>query len=266
MFKSGYLTMVLPSTRSSSIPTIDDCFCLAYEYVEEGTLLSKIQIPVSEETAFRIGAAVGELNQRIAHVSREPRETLLEWNFSQFSKLFVSNQLFVPSETIIYVKNVFSHFERISPDLPLLPHQVCHNDCNEDNILVSVSGVSIIDYCDVDYVPRVYEIAILCTYLIGQFLRCSGKVEVGEMVEKIIKPALAGFNSTAGSLTESELRVFPILTLSRAAMSILIQSKHMHVSPSNAQYLGSSMQRNIKFLRLVSDFGIENFLKLFSSE
>ena len=248
---SGHIHLVHPS------PVIlGDHFCVAYEYIATGCILSSLSVPLCSSLVFRIGAAVGELDNRLA-TSRhnEPRKHRLEWHFANFPSLTRTNLQYVSSarQVIEKISFIFS-----SVPFDKLPHQICHNDCNDDNIIVSNDSVVIIDYCDVDYVPRVCDIAILCTYLTGVFLRHSGDAE--RIVEQVMKPAIAGFRSCNNSLTSTEVSLIPLLTISRAAMSVLVQSKNMQVNPDNAAYLGCSMKSNLQLLNFVESIGVEKFI------
>ena len=70
-----------------------------------------------------------------------------------------------------FVADALRHFHELRPRLNALPWQVIHNDANDHNVIVSADRrtVSLIDFGDIVYAPRVCGLAVACAYaMLGQ--------------------------------------------------------------------------------------------------
>ena len=108
--------------------------------------------------------------------------------------------------------------------------QVIHNDCNPDNVLVSVSDrecvSGIIDFGDMVHAPLVNDVAVLAAYQV-----------VGDQRPVEAACDLVGAYHAANALEAAELDILPDLVALRLAMSVCIGAWRGKQHPDNVAYI-----------------------------
>jgi Ser/Thr protein kinase RdoA (MazF antagonist) len=128
-----------------------------------------------------------------------------------------------------------------------LPVQLVHNDLNPSNVFVAGTGVEarisgIIDFGDMLAAPRLGDLAVLLTYLVGQ----------GDTALDLPRAVARGYHAQA-PLSADEWALLPRLMLARAVMSILIATARARAYPDNAPYLLRNRAPVLRVLDLLAD-------------
>jgi Ser/Thr protein kinase RdoA (MazF antagonist) len=137
--------------------------------------------------------------------------------------------------------------DRVVPALGDLRAQVIHNDLNPHNILVSDDGeqvVGIIDFGDIVHSALANDVAVACSYLVGQ-------------ADDPLAPIcdfLAAYCRVL-PLVEQELALLPDLIMTRLALTIVITNWRAQLDPDNASYILRNQQGAIQGLRHLSGLG-----------
>ncbi len=125
---------------------------------------------------------------------------------------------------------VFDEFEaRVTPALPGLRHQAVHNDMNGLNTVIDadahdrISGL--IDFGDMVDTAVVIDVA---TAAVSQF---APDLTPGAAVAEF-----AGAFHAERKLLPEEVELLPLLTTTRLAIGLALQSWHRHVQPDNPHY------------------------------
>ncbi|KAG2492177.1 hypothetical protein HYH03_009426 [Edaphochlamys debaryana] len=172
---------------------------------------------------------------------------------------------------------VASELEAAAPRLRAAPRQVCHADANDDNVLLSPDGASVvglIDFGDMGSMPRVCEVAIAMLYTMlladnRSYGRTStaaagGTAEQGpEAQEEEAEEAtlrrllgaagqlLSGYLSLV-PLSPPELALLPLLLRGRLAQSLALGAASVEVDPGNAGYLLATQRPGWRLIRLLA--------------
>jgi Ser/Thr protein kinase RdoA (MazF antagonist) len=134
---------------------------------------------------------------------------------------------------------------RIEAQLPLLRHQVVHNDLNPLNILVDpadearVTGV--IDFGDMTHTALVADVAVCGAELIP--MDCSDPVEARESVRDV---AIAYHECVP--LLPQELNMLGVLVAARLLQTLVVHEWHVHRNPSSAHF--AALDRDFMRARL----------------
>ena len=125
---------------------------------------------------------------------------------------------------------VFDLFEaRIAPVLPALRHQVLHNDMNGLNTLVDSSDhdriAGLIDFGDMVDTAVVIDVA---TGSVSQF--------APDIAPGVALAEFAGAFHAVRPLMAEEIALLPLLSATRVAISLTLQSWHRHIQPHNPHY------------------------------
>lgn len=108
-----------------------------------------------------------------------------------------------------------------------LPAQVIHNDFNVHNILCSDQVIEgVIDFGDVIRAPRVQDLAIAASYMMG-----SGTQPLEQFMA-----ILSGYCQTV-ALTRAELACLPAMMGARLVMSLGISSWRASRNPADTEYI-----------------------------
>ena len=131
-----------------------------------------------------------------------------------------------------FVADALRHFHELRPRLNALPWQVIHNDANDHNVIVSADRrtISLIDFGDIVYAPRVCGLAVACAYaMLGQ-----------PRPVRAILPLVAGYHEES-PLLPAELAPLYDLIRTRLAMSVLHAVDQQRDDPDN-EYLAISQE------------------------
>ena len=264
--------VLFPDIDVDVVPKIFTNHMLAITEYVPGELLSsgcdfRIASCEFDNIMRKIGRLIAELNFGFARICLPARREKLIWNFTQFDAVVVNLGACLDPA-------VKSEFAELIPDVSQALQneltnqnnwQLCHYDCNDDNILVTPDGeIGIIDFGDVDLGPRVTDIALSCCYVLVNVFQRNSLVTSAD-VRRTVGSLLGGFR-TVVEISETEQRLVGILVVSRAIMSICIQSSQRVANPSNAEYLSVSFEGCRKLLAFVRSESLETFIHLFSFE
>lgn len=179
------------------------------------------------------------------------------WDLYYFDSLLVGTNLLSASEKEL-VNTVKSTFKtQIKPKLALLPKQCIHGDINDGNILVeklphkfTLSGI--IDFGDVNYTCRVFEIAIAAGYMTT--------VSENDPI-KAAAYTVAGFNSKC-PLTQDESDLILYCIQARLCQSRCFGAHTIKLFPENANYLLHHSLNALEILKSIMNVTKEEFDKM----
>ena len=212
----------------------------------------------SNEVYYQVGLLVAN----VANALKDLKCPVLEerefgWDLFYFDTLLRGHDQIASEEKKIVkaVQNSFKKF--VKPRLDVLPKQCIHGDINDGNILVQknsgtdefeVSGL--IDFSDVNYSCRVFDIAIAASYM----LSVSGD-DVNAAASTV-----AGFHDKC-PLTQDESDVILCCIRARMCQSICFGANTSALYPDNAKYLLYTANKAISVLKLLAEITNEDFDK-----
>jgi 4-aminobutyrate aminotransferase-like enzyme/Ser/Thr protein kinase RdoA (MazF antagonist) len=172
-----------------------------------------------------LGRTVARVDRALARVDHPSKMRPHRWNMLDAPPLTAST----PSG---FVADALHSFHELRPSLDALPWQVIHNDANDHNAIVSADrcSVSLIDFGDIVWAPRVCGLAVACAYAM---LGHAGPV-------RAILPLVSGYHEEQ-PLTPAELAPLYDLIRTRLAMSVLNAVDQLAETPDN-EYLAISQQ------------------------
>lgn len=152
------------------------------------------------------------------------------------------------------VRQVCESFRKeVAPKFHLLPKQVIHGDANYTNILLTSTSNNLeqdfgfIDFGDLNYSCRVFEVAISLMYI----LNVPHELSCGRL--RMAGSFLAGYHSV-NPLADDEIELLPVLIASRFCQTLLYGAfTSKHLDPDNEYVVETS--RN----------GWKNFLAFWST-
>lgn len=162
-------------------------------------------------------------------------------------------------EVVNAVETSFKKF--VKPRFDVLPKQCIHGDINDANILVQTNPgakelevTGLIDFGDVSYSCRVFEIAIAAAYM----------MTVGPVAEdngiKAAANTVAGFHDKC-PLTQDESDVIFCCIKARLCQSGCFGAHSSKVYPDNAKYLLYNATKALKIVATLGDITNEDFDK-----
>lgn len=154
------------------------------------------------------------------------------------------------------VENSFKRF--VKPQFDILPKQCIHGDLNDANILVKKNPgteqfevFAIIDFGDVNYSCRVFEIAIAVAYMM---------LVAEDDIIKAAATTVAGFHDKC-PLTEAESDVIFYCIQARLCQSGCFGTESSKIYPDNAEYLLYNARVALKVLKTLAGSSKEDFDK-----
>ena len=181
--------------------------------------------PWEPELLRELGRTVARVDRTLARVDHPAKRRMHRWNLLEAPDLTAST----PSG---FVADALRHFHELRPRLNALRWQVIHNDANDHNVLVSADRrtISLIDFGDIVYAPRVCGLAVACAYaMLGQ-----------DRPVRAILPLIAGYHEES-PLLPAELAPLYDLIRTRLAMSVLHAIDQQRNDPEN-EYLAISQE------------------------
>jgi Ser/Thr protein kinase RdoA (MazF antagonist) len=163
----------------------------------------------------------------------------------------------IHSDSRATAQKVLLRFEEFTRHrLPGLSHGIIHNDANDHNVLVDVSGempivTGLFDFGDLSWQPVICDVAIALTYLL------MGKKNPLEVCGQFLK----GY-SIRRSLSPKELEMLFDLIQTRLVVSIAISSHRQLSEPDNA-YITISQQPAVQTLEMLQKVDPEQALASF---
>ncbi len=204
------------------------------------------------EKIEHLGRLIATVDKRIGSIMVSPQErdaldAPFMWNMLQAEQLLTWVEKIQDSEVKAVVQKVLVDFrDRVKPVLMSLPMQVIHNDGNDYNVIEDGDHLSLIDFGDMIYAPKVVGVAVAAAY-VG--LKSEDPV-------KQISQFVRGYHSI-NPLTPHELEIIMNLVQVRLASSVANAALQRDNDPDN-EYLSIS-QNDVPRTLLALDAFDTNF-------
>lgn len=198
----------------------------------EGDLWSQAG-EMGEAHKVQLGNLIATVDKRLAGIESKQFGAVLNqpfgWNALQAESLVSDIDLISNPELKSQVKLIFDRvIANTLPKVKVLPHQIIHNDANDNNVVVQGdSVVGLIDFGDLIYAPRVCGLAVSCAY----------QLDARDPVASIYS-VVRGYHEVT-PLSPAELEVLFDLICLRVATSIVMAHRQLTTDPGN-EYLGIS--------------------------
>ena len=153
------------------------------------------------------------------------------------------------------VREVCESFKKeVAPKLHLLPKQTIHADANHGNIIVTPDGsFGFIDFGDMNYSCRIFELAIALMYILNDDLSGGNTRMAGHF--------FAGYYSV-NPLTDEEVELLHVLVAARFCLTLLIGAyTSKYLDPGNHEYLLQTARNGWKNLEAFWKLPKEEVLK-----
>ncbi|GBR70394.1 phosphotransferase [Gluconobacter kanchanaburiensis] len=175
-----------------------------------------------------IGQMLGRLDQALVDFHHPAQSHALLWNLRNAAYMGNFIRYFPTGQQQALARAALKAFEQqVQPVGETLPLQVIHNDFNVHNILCGEHTIEgVIDFGDVIRAPRVQDLAIAASYMMG-----SGTQPLEQCMS-----ILSGYCQTI-SLTRAELKCLPAMMGARLVMSLGISSWRASRNPADAEYI-----------------------------
>lgn len=190
---------------------------------------------LSEDHKVQLGKLIAAVDSKLADVDPSKHLEVLNrpfgWNVLQAEDLLGDIKLISNAELQAQVQIIFDRaITKSLPKVKTLPHQLIHNDANDNNVVVADGKVSgLIDFGDLIYAPRICGLAVGCAY----------QLDARDPVASIYS-IVRGYHEEA-PLSPAELEVLFDLICLRVATSIVMAHRQLANDPSN-EYLGVSQE------------------------
>ena len=198
-------------------------------------------------TGADLGRMAARLAQGLASLPVPPAPPDLLWSFARLPDLRPLSTALEPDLQARIAPILDDLCGPVLSRYHALPVQLVHNDLNPSNVFVTGTGTEaritgIIDFGDMLGAPRLGDLAVLLTYL------------VGEGAQALDLPcAVARAYHAQAPLSADEWDLLPGLMLARAVMSILIATARARDYPENADYLLRNRAPVLRVLDLLAD-------------
>ena len=232
---SGLTKFSIPQTiagsNGESLASIgDDLFARMLSWIP-GELWSASETSESHKVA--LGKLIATVDDELARVDVTKHRSVLDrpfgWNALQVESLISDVDLINDPDLKAQVKLILDRvINSTLAKLSALPHQLIHNDANDNNVLIhDGSVVGLIDFGDLIYAPRVCGLAVGCAY----------QLDARDPVASIYS-IVRGYHEVS-PLTPAELEVLFDLICLRVATSVVMAHCQLAADPDN-QYLAIS--------------------------
>jgi len=207
---------------------------------------------IDSTLAARFGRALGRLDVALAGVACDGHNPVLLWDLQRVAELRPLLGCIEDPDIRTRVAAAIDDYETlVVPVKDGLPHQVIHADANPENVVVSDGRIGFIDFSDIVWAPRVFELGIAASYL----------REEGDDPLARIRPLVAGYHAAA-ALAPAEVEVLFDLVRARLATSIALLYWRLEDRPADDDYRRKSLllERNAsRFLAALDGLGRVEF-------
>ena len=221
-----------------------------------GTILGKLQL--NKQLLIQCGEYLGKLQRCIndGYTDQSIKTRQYLWSLTSFPQarqyLYVLDQNPIKRQ---WVEEAMNRFEtEIFERKDQFEHAYLHGDFNEQNILVKDGSISgIIDFGDIYYGPRIFDLAICIAYVM--------LVDMSDLDPVLDAPryVLEGFIKHV-PLCERELVSIPICSVARIAQSVTLGLWTYQQQPGN-EYLLVTQTKGWKVLQRMIEFGPQRLIK-----
>jgi Ser/Thr protein kinase RdoA (MazF antagonist) len=178
------------------------------------------------------------------------------WDLFYFDTLLQGHK-YITSEEKKFVKAVENSFKKsVKPRFDVLPKQCIHGDINDANIIVQKNSgtnefeaTGLIDFGDVNYSCRVFDIAIAAAYMLT--VSEDNAIDAGAST-------VAGFHDKC-PLTQDESDVILCCMKARICQSICFAARTSAMYPDNAEYLLYNAGKMSAVLTMLADITDKDF-------
>ncbi len=217
----------------------------------DGVLLETQAIDTALATRF--GRALGTLDTALAGVAFDGENPVLLWDLQRVGELRTVLDCVDDASMRARIAIVIEDYEaNVVPLKRRLVHQVIHSDANPENVVVDDGAIGFIDFGDIVYAPRVFDVAIAASYL----------RQDGDDPLALIRPFIAGYHAVA-PLTPAETAVLFDLVRARLATSIGLLYWRLQDRPESDEYRRKSLETESnasQFLAALDSIGREDFI------
>ena len=180
---------------------------------------------------------------------------VLQWDIKQAGKLRPLVREVQDTDLRSRLTRILDSFDaKIAPRLPHLRAQVVHNDFNPHNVLVNAPmathPIGLIDFGDMVHTPIVCDLAVACSYQIGE-----GPDPLREMCKMV-----AGYVSRL-PLEREEVDLLPALIRLRHATTLAIGASRARRYPDNATYILRNTATSLRGLDVLEQLGDPTAIK-----
>jgi len=248
-----------PAGRDSGVVKSKDGFEVRLRVVTwlSGRLLRDVD--VTSWIAGRFGTRLAELNIAFEGFTHEGEAQSLLWDSQRAGELrrflhYIDDE--AAKESVSKVVDDFD--SRVEPVLRDLPHQVIHNDANDENILLDSNGdvSGFIDFGDMMRAPRVVDVATAASYL---------RTEGDPLT--LIEPFVTAYKQK-NALLDAEFDVLFDLIRTRLAMTLAFMYWRLAARDIDDPYRQKTLAVNsnaLRFLQNLSDLGRAAFRSRFQT-
>ena len=193
------------------------------------------------------GVALARLGLALADFSHPASATPLIWDLTHAPRLRDVVHHLEPAYARAPVLALLDAYDReVAPLRAGMRSQVLYNDMNIGNILVDPTNpdhvVGIIDFGDLVHTALAIDAAVGAT----------AQLVPTESAAQAMADFIAGFHATRPLLAD-EMKLLPLLTACRLAMSLVLQSWHRATHPDNPHYRTLSETDMNARLALIAD-------------
>ncbi|MBQ08723.1 MAG: hypothetical protein CMD96_02940 [Gammaproteobacteria bacterium] len=210
----------------------EECFVRMVSFVD-GVPLDDIELNNTNLKPLHtsMGDFLAKLGKGLHGFSHPHQGHQLLWDIAQTENLFSLLDRIEDKQKRKMIEAALVYYQKNSKNLLSKQRkQVIHNDMNPDNVLVAkedpctVAGM--IDFGDMLYAPLINDLSIACAY---EAIRTESLFEGS-------KHLLLGYHNE-NKLTESEIRLLPMLAYNRLAMTLIISEWRAAEHPGNKEYI-----------------------------
>ncbi len=188
-------------------------------------------VPDSDAVKASLGRSLARLDLALADFRHPAEKRELLWDICRVEQLReMAGGVEDPELQDLVLRSLDGFAMRTQPRLGGLRHQVIHNDCNPDNVLVDPADETtvcgIIDFGDLLYAPLICDLAVAGAY------QLSGESDpIGDVL-----PMVTAYHAV-NPLEPAELELLPGLLRARLLCTLLITTRMAELFPENRDYL-----------------------------
>lgn len=210
-----------------------------------GTLL--MDIPLTEPVLEDIGKNLALSTKVVSQFKSKVLESRdIVWSLLNIDRLHEFLSAVTDEKHRSMVLKTIEAFEKtVQPHVHCIPSHIIHSDWNEANILVNKGSTDdswyfsgIIDFGDVHFAPRIFDLASLILYMI---LICKIPMDV------VARSIIQGY-STHIYLDPLEKQVLPFCVCARLVQSLTVGAFSLQQHPENEEYLSRTSKNGWQVL------------------
>jgi hydroxylysine kinase len=196
-----------------------------------------------------IGRALARITLALRGFFHPSAGHVLQWDIKHGHRLWSLLPCIENRSAREKIADVLRRFdEMVAPRLPLLRAQIVHNDFNPYNLVVDGEEarrvIGVIDFGDMVHTPLVCDLAVACSYHLGN----------GPTALDPVCALVAGYHSVL-PLEEQEIALLPDLIALRNAATLAITAWRAAKYPDNGAYILRNAPASIRGLDTLAALG-----------